>query len=46
MNYGLQLWVKFRSAKKRNLNKIQGFQNITLRQITNFPFFVSILTLH
>lgn len=41
--YGLQLWG---SAKNSNINKIQVFQNITLRKITNAPFFVSNLTLH
>jgi len=41
--YGLQLWE---SAKKSNLNKIQIFQNITLRKLTNAPFYVSNLTLH
>jgi len=41
--YGIQLWG---SAKKSNLNKIQAFQNITLRKITNAPPFVSNMTLH
>jgi len=41
--YGLQLWG---SAKKSNLNKIQVFQNITLRKIANAPFYVSNETLH
>ncbi|KAL4136299.1 hypothetical protein QTP88_007847 [Uroleucon formosanum] len=41
--YGLQLWG---SAKKSNIQKIQAFQNITLRKITNAPPFVSNLTLH
>jgi len=31
---------------KNKLNKIQVFQNITLRKITNAPYFVSIITLH
>lgn len=33
-------------AKKSNLNKIQVLQNITLRKITNAPFFISNLTLY
>jgi len=41
--YGLQLWG---SAKKTNINKIQTFQNITLRRIANAPPYVSNLTLH
>jgi hypothetical protein len=41
--YGLQLWGW---AKKSNLNKIQVFQNITLRKIANAPFYVSNETLH
>ncbi|VVC34165.1 Endonuclease/exonuclease/phosphatase,Reverse transcriptase domain [Cinara cedri] len=41
--YGLQLWG---SAKKTNVNKIQTFQNITLRKIANAPPYVSNLTLH
>uniref|UniRef100_A0A2S2Q1W5 Putative RNA-directed DNA polymerase n=1 Tax=Sipha flava TaxID=143950 RepID=A0A2S2Q1W5_9HEMI len=41
--YGLQLWG---AAKKSNTNKIQTFQNITLRKITNAPYFVSNHTLH
>lgn len=41
--YGLQLWG---SAKKTNINKIQTFQNITLRKIANAPPYVSNLTLH
>ncbi|VVC41248.1 Reverse transcriptase domain [Cinara cedri] len=32
--YGVQLWG---SAKKTNVNKIQTFQNITLRKIANAP---------
>lgn len=41
--YGLQLWG---AAKKSNLNKIQTYQNITLRQLTNAPPYISNLTLH
>jgi len=41
--YRIQLWG---SEKKSNLNKIQTFQNIILRKITNAPPFVSNLTLH
>jgi len=41
--YGIQLWG---SAKKSNINKIQAFQNITLRKITNAPPFVSNMTLY
>jgi len=41
--YGLQLWG---AAKKTNLNKIQTYQNITLRKLTNAPPYISNLTLH
>ena len=41
--YGLQLWGK---AKISNLNKIQRFQNMTLRKITNSLSYVSNHTLH
>ena len=41
--YGLQLWG---NAKKSNVNKIQTFQNITLRKITNAPPYISNITLH
>lgn len=41
--YGIQLWG---AAKKSNTNKIQTFQNISLRKITNAPYFVSNHTLH
>lgn len=41
--YGIQLWG---AAKKSNINKIQTFQSITLRIITNAPFYVSNRTLH
>jgi len=41
--YGLQLWG---AAKKSNLNKIQSYQNITLRQLSNAPPYISNLTLH
>lgn len=41
--YGLQLWC---SAKKSNLNKIQIFQNISLRKLINAPSFVPNHTLH
>jgi hypothetical protein len=41
--YGLQLWG---NAKKSNLNRIQPFQNIALRKLTNFPPYVSNHTLH
>lgn len=33
-------------GKKINLNKIQVFQNITIRKITNTLHFVSNMTLH
>jgi len=36
--YGLQLWS---TTKVSNTNKIQQFQNIALRKITNVPPFVS-----
>ncbi|KAL4121499.1 hypothetical protein QTP88_013999 [Uroleucon formosanum] len=41
--YGLQLWG---IAKVSNTNKIQQFQNIAFRKITNAPPFVSNYTLH
>lgn len=41
--YGLQLWG---TAKASNTNKIQQFQNIALRKITNAPPFVSNYTIH
>uniref|UniRef100_A0A2S2Q7E7 Putative RNA-directed DNA polymerase n=1 Tax=Sipha flava TaxID=143950 RepID=A0A2S2Q7E7_9HEMI len=41
--YGIQLWG---SAKKSNTNKIQVFQNLALRRLSNAPPYVSNLTLH
>ncbi|KAL4121294.1 hypothetical protein QTP88_013837 [Uroleucon formosanum] len=41
--YGLQLWD---TAKVSNTNKIQQFQNVAFRKITNAPPFVSNYTLH
>jgi len=41
--YGIQLWG---NAKKSNTNRIQTFQNITLRKLTNSPPYVSNHTLH
>ncbi|KAL4111987.1 hypothetical protein QTP88_015840 [Uroleucon formosanum] len=41
--YGLQLWG---TAKVSNTNKIQQFQNIAFRKITNAPPFVSNYTLY
>jgi hypothetical protein len=41
--YGLQLWGL---AKKTNINKIQVFQNITLRRIANVPPYAANQTLH
>jgi len=41
--YGVQLWG---AAKKANIDKIQTFQSITLRIITDAPFYVSNHTLH
>jgi len=41
--YGLQLWG---NAKISNFKKIQTFQNITLRKITNSPPYISNHTLH
>jgi len=35
-----------RAAKKSNINKIQIFQSVTFRIITNAPFYVSNHTLH
>lgn len=32
--YGLQLWG---NAKKSNINRIQDFQNIAFRKLTNSP---------
>ncbi|KAF0704240.1 Uncharacterized protein FWK35_00037612, partial [Aphis craccivora] len=43
ITYGLKLWG---SAKKSNIQRIQTFQNISLRKIRNAPPFVSNLTLH
>lgn len=43
MTYGIQLWG---TTKKSNLNKLQAFQSINLRLITNSPWYVSNLTLH
>lgn len=42
-SYGLQFWG---TGKKTNLNKIQAFQYITLRKITNAQPYISNLTLH
>jgi len=41
--YGLQLWG---AAKESNTNRIQTFQNISLRQLSNAPPYISNLTLH
>ena len=41
--YGLQLWG---AAKKSNTNRIQTFQNISLRRLTNAPPYISNHTLH
>ncbi|VVC46288.1 Hypothetical protein CINCED_3A020171 [Cinara cedri] len=41
--YGLQLWG---TAKVSNINKVQQFQNIALRKITNAPTFISNYTLN
>jgi len=41
--YGIQLWG---TAKKSNIYKMQTFQSITLRIITNAPFYVTNHTLH
>jgi hypothetical protein len=41
--YGLQLWG---NAKKSNTNRIQTFQKIALRKLTNSPCYVSNHTLH
>jgi len=41
--YGLQLWG---NAKKSNIYKIQAFQNIALRKLTNAPLYVSNFSLH
>lgn len=40
--YGLQLWG---AAKKNNLNKIQAYQNLTFRKITNAQLYISYQTL-
>lgn len=34
------------TSKNFNLNKFQAFQSINLRHLTNFPWYVSNLTLH
>ncbi|KAE9541166.1 hypothetical protein AGLY_004411 [Aphis glycines] len=41
--YGIQFWG---SAKISNTNKIQIFQNLALRRLSNAPPYVSNLTLH
>ena len=41
--YGIQLWG---NAKKSSLNKIQTFQNIALRKLSNAPPYVLNLSLH
>ena len=41
--YGIQLWG---NAKKSNLNKIQTFQNIALRKLSNAPPYISNISLH
>lgn len=41
--YEIQLWG---SVKKSNIQKIQTFENISPRKITNAPLYVSSLTLH
>jgi len=41
--YGLQLWG---NAKKKNILKIQTFQNIALRKLMNASFYMSNHTLH
>lgn len=41
--YGLQLWG---AAKKSNINRIQTFQNISLRRLSNAPHYISNLALH
>jgi len=43
----MDIWITTQGiGKKSNLNKIQVFQNITLRKLTNAPFYASNLTLH
>jgi len=42
-SYAIQLWG---AAKTTNINKIQTFQSVTLRMITNEPFYISNHTLH
>jgi len=41
--YGLQLWG---AAKKSNINRIQTFQNISLRRLSNAPPYISNHALH
>jgi hypothetical protein len=41
--YGLQLWG---AAKKSNTNRIQTFQNISLRRLSNAPPYISNHALH
>lgn len=43
MTYGIQLWG---TSKNSNLNKLQAFQSITLRVLSNAPWYVSNRTLH
>ena len=40
---GMAVWG---NAKKSNLNKIQAFQNMTLRKLFNAPPYISNHTLH
>jgi hypothetical protein len=43
----MDIWVTTLGiSKKTNLNKIQVFRNITLRNTTNAPFYIFNLILH
>jgi hypothetical protein len=43
LTYGIQIW---RSTKKSNLNFLQSFQSISLRLLTNAPWYVSNHAIH
>ncbi|KAL4136298.1 hypothetical protein QTP88_007846 [Uroleucon formosanum] len=43
MTYGIQIWG---TSKNSNINKFQAFQSISLRLLTNSPWYVSNRSLH
>ena len=43
----LDIWIApLSNAKKPNINKMQTFQNIAIRKLTNVPPYISNFTLH